>query len=77
MLPQHSISLAQVLTMYQLCYLNMLNYPVIYSLSERDSSSKCARNNVYLSKSGNSSYHQELVSHPMPEHVVELTSLVR
>ena len=50
----------------------MLNYPVIYPVSDRDSDSKHARNSVYLSKIENSSYPQELVSHSMPEHVDEL-----
>ena len=36
--------------LHQLCFPHMLNYPVIYSLSERESSSKHARNYVYLSK---------------------------
>ena len=54
-------------------YLYMLHYPVIYSLAERESGNKCARNCVYLSKIENSSYHQELVSHPMPEHIEALS----
>ena len=36
------------------------NYPVMYSLSERESGSKHARNCVYLSKIENSAYRQEL-----------------
>ena len=36
----------------------------------------CARNCVNLSKIENSSYHQELVTHPMPEHVNEFSNLV-
>ena len=43
---------------------------------ERESSSKHARNCVYLSKVENGSYHQELVLHPIPEHVDELSTLV-
>ena len=67
--------------MYPSPFIYMLNYPVInypvtYSLPERESSSKHAKNCVDLIKIENSSYHQELVPHPMPEHVDEL-SLVR
>ena len=62
--------------MHQLCSLYMLNYSVIYSLSERLSGSKYAMHCVYLSKIENSSYHQELVSQPMPEHIDELSSSV-
>ena len=39
---------------------------------EREGGITHERNCVYLSKIENSSYHQELVSHPMPEHVEEL-----
>ena len=49
----------------------------VLTVHVRESSSKCARNSVYLSKIENGSYHQELVSHPMPEHVDELSSFVR
>ena len=35
--------------MHQLCFLDMLNYPVIYLRSERESDSKHAMNSVYLS----------------------------
>ena len=38
---------------------------------------RCPRECVYLSKIENSSYHQKLVSHPISEHVNELSSLVR
>ena len=65
------------LHLYQFCFLYMLHYPVIYSLSERkrerETGSKHARNCVYLSKIEISSYHQGLVSHPMPEHVEALS----
>ena len=47
-------------------------YPVIYSLSERE---RVAVNiqGIYLSKIENSSnYHQELVSHLMPEDIEAL-----
>ena len=44
---------------------------VIHSLSIRKSSSERARNCNYLSKIENSSYNQEIVSHPMPEHFDE------
>ena len=63
--------------MYQLCFLYMLNYSVIYSLSEREIGRKHERNCVYLRKIENCSYNQELLSHPMPEHVDELNRLVR
>ena len=69
-----SISLA---SMHQLCFLHMLNYPVMDSLSLHESGSKHARNYVYLSKIENCSYHPELVSHPIPEHVDKLSSSVR
>ena len=45
------------------------------SPKERESSCTHVRNCVYLSKIENSSYHQELVSHPMPECVDELSTL--
>ena len=54
----------------------LLNYPTIYSLSRREKGYKHARNCVYLGKIENSSYNQELVSHPMPECVDELSSLI-
>ena len=57
--------------------IRVLNYPVMYSLSENGSGSKHARNCVYLSKIKNSSSYQELVSYRMPEHVEKLSSLVR
>ena len=68
--------------MHQLYFLYMLKYPVIYLLSERErgegeSGSKHARNCVYLSKMKIvPSYHQEFISHPMPEHIEGLSSLV-
>ena len=40
--------------MHQLCFLYMLNYPAIYSLSERESGSKHAGNCIYLRKIENS-----------------------
>ena len=55
----------------------MLNNPVMSSFSERESSSKHARNCVSLNKIENSSCYLELVSHPKPEHVDVLSSLVR
>ena len=70
--------------MHQVCFLYMLNYPVMSTLSERESTSKHARKYVYLSTIEKSSYfskiekssdRQKLVSHPMPEHVDELISL--
>ena len=63
--------------MHQICFLYMLNYLVIYLLSVRKSSSKHARNCVYLIKIENSFYYLKLLSHAMPEHVAELSSLVR
>ena len=66
--------------MHQLCFLYMLNYLVMYSLSEREregereSGSKHARTCVYLSRIETSFYHQELVPHPMTEHVDELSN---
>ena len=59
--------------MHQLCFLYMLNYPVMYSLSERErerareseserESERVAVNmqgTVYLSQIENSSYHQD------------------
>ena len=50
----------------------MLNYSVIYFMSEGESGSKHAVDCAYLSKIENSSYHQEFVSLPMPEHTEEL-----
>ena len=41
--------------LHQLCFLYMLNYPVIYSPSKKESGSKHAINSVYLSKTENSS----------------------
>ena len=40
--------------------LYMLNYSVMYSLSERESGCNHGRNRIYLSKIENSSDHQEL-----------------
>ena len=40
--------------------LYMLNCPIMYSLSERESGSKHVRNCAYLSKTENSYYYQEL-----------------
>ena len=40
---------------------------------ERESGSKHARNCVYLGKIENSSYYQELESHPMPEYIEALS----
>ena len=71
-----SISLTKFDYMHQLCFLYMLNYPAVYSLSERQSGFTHARNCVYLSKIENSSYYQELVSHPLTESVDELSSSV-
>ena len=78
-----SLPLAQLFSVgyvHQLSFLLKLNYVASHLLAvrERESSSIHARNCVYLnSKNKNSFYHQELVSHPMPEYVVELSSLVR
>ena len=55
--------------MHQLCFQHMLNYPLLYSLSERKRGSKHTRNYVYLSKIKNSSCHQQLVLYLIPEHV--------
>ena len=57
--------------------LYILNYPAINSLSEGESGSIHERNSLYFSKIENSSYHLELVLHPMPELVEKLSSLVR
>ena len=61
---------------YQLCFLYMLNCHQL-TLQERESSSKHERNYAYLSKIENSSDHQELISHPIPEHIGVLDFLVR
>ena len=45
-------------SMHQLCFLYVLNYPVIYSRSNRESGSKYARKCVHLSKIENSSWQQ-------------------
>ena len=58
--------------LHQLCFLYMLNYPVTYFMSEGESGSKHGVDCAYLSKIENSSYHQEFVSLPMPEHTEEL-----
>ena len=57
----------------------MLNYPVMYSLSERERVAVNVQGTVFTLARLKivHSYHQELVSHPMPEHVEELSSLVR
>ena len=71
-----SPSLAQLLSidyMHQLSFLYMLNIVASHLLAV---SREKGQNRVYLSKIENSSYHQELVSPPMPEHVDELSSLV-
>ena len=49
---------------HQLCFLYMLSYPVIYSLSERERVEVNMQGTVFtLSKIENrSSYHQELLS---------------
>ena len=64
--------------MHQLCFLYMLNYPAVYSLSERKRAAAHMQGTVFTiyRKIENSSYYQELVSHPMPECVDELNSLV-
>ena len=51
-------------------------FPVIYSLSDIESGSTHVRNRVYPCKIENRSY-QELVSHAIPDHIDELSSLVR
>ena len=66
-----------IINMHQSLFLYVLNYPDMHSLSEKESGCTHTGNCVYLSKIENSSYHQELVSHPIPEHVDELSSLVR
>ena len=58
--------------MHQLCLLYMLNYSS-HLLTERERESKRARNCVYLARLKLvPSYNQELVSHPMPEHIEAL-----
>ena len=66
-------------TMYQLCFQHILNYVASHLLAvqERESNSKHAWNWVYISKIENSSYHQELVSHPISENFDELSNLFR
>ena len=54
-------------------YFNLSNHLLA---AQRESGSKHERNCVYLSMIENISYHQELVSHPMPEHVEELNRSV-
>ena len=52
----------------------MLNYRVIYSLSERESGSKHVRNSVYLSRIEKGfNNNQELVSHSMPVYIEALS----
>ena len=65
--------------MHQLCFLYMLNYPVILcSLSRERVAVNMQRTVFTLARLKIvPSYHQELVSHPTPEHVDELSSLVR
>ena len=60
--------------MHQLYFLYMLHYPVIYSLSKRKSGI-CKELFTLARLKIVQSYHQELVSHPIPEHI-EAASLV-
>ena len=63
--------------MHRLFLLYMLNYPVMYSLQERERATVNKQGNMFtLARFENSSYHQDLVSHPMPEHVDEFSSIV-
>ena len=57
---------------HQLCLLYMLHYPVIYSLSERESGSKHAKNCVHLSNENFLATIKNL-SRPMPEHIEALS----
>ena len=68
-------TLAQLLTMYQFCFLYMLHYPVMYSLSERERVAVNMQGTVFTLARLQivPSYHQELVSHPMPEHIEALS----
>ena len=56
----------------------MLNYPVMYSLSERERAAVHIQGTVFTLARLKivPSYHQELVSHPIPEHADELSGLV-
>ena len=61
--------------MHQLCFLYMLNYPVIYSLSERERVEVNMQGIVFTLERSKivPSYHQEIISHPMPECIEALS----
>ena len=67
-----SLLVASVMLLY------MLNYPVMYSLSERERAAVNMQGTVFnLARLKIvPCYHHELVSHSMPEHIEALTNLV-